>query len=144
MGVGVVWIPTVWCPTHMGPPVDRHPVKTLPTPPPPPLILRNEVGNCIPLFQIQLGRAYLAFTEYDRKSGVGTVAFKDVEDVAYYRALRGVPGSSHLVHYHMVHGEKPILGDWKIFTGEGEWCVCCNGKVTVFFVFSTVVYIRKS
>ena len=72
----------------------------------------------ISIFQIRPGRAYLAFTEYDRKSGVGTVAFKDVEDVAYYRAIRGLLGSSHLVHYHMVHGQKPILGDWKIFTGE--------------------------
>ena len=69
-------------------------------------------------FQIRPGGAYLTFTEYDRKSGVGTVAFKDVEDVAFYRAIRGVLGSSHLVHYHMVHGRKPILGDWKIFTGE--------------------------
>ena len=69
-------------------------------------------------FQIRPGRAYLAFTEYNRKSSVGTVAFKDVEDVAFYRAIRGVLGSSHLVHYHMVHGRKPILGDWKIFTGE--------------------------
>ena len=55
------------------------------------------------------------FTDYDPRTGVGTVAFKPVDEVREYKEDNDIWGSCHLVHYYMLHGTHPT--GWKILTG---------------------------
>ena len=63
---------------------------------------------------------YLAYTEYNRETETGTVAFMQVKNVEHYNKAQGDHMSNHMAMYHKLNGHIPTATRDKIFTGTRD------------------------